>query len=174
MCVPEELSGMSDAEQMLIARLAPTVHVHVLKHGGTAWKGHCIAFPQAAQEPATVPPRLPAEVDIIRVRRQGRVDTKKNTSGSEGTAFKKLLVRWRTIILLIVTLLLMLPAYTIYTPGFFWAKSGQIAGAYQLSAVNTNQASETKKNGGRKWRIFQYSSRRSGHRWSGATGQRYW
>ena len=27
MCVPEELSGMSDAEQMLIARLAPTVHV---------------------------------------------------------------------------------------------------------------------------------------------------
>ena len=31
MCVPEELSGMSDAEQMLIARLAPTVHVHMLK-----------------------------------------------------------------------------------------------------------------------------------------------
>ena len=43
-------------------------------------------------------------------------------------------------------------------------KSGQIAGADQLSAVNTNQASETKKNGGRKWRIFQYSSRCSGHR----------
>ena len=78
MCVPEELSGMSDAEQMLIARLAPTVHVHMLKHGGIASKGHCIAFPQAVQEPATILPRLPAEVDIIRVRRQGRDDTHKD------------------------------------------------------------------------------------------------
>ena len=66
---------MSDVEQMLIARLAPTVHVHMLRYGGIASKGHCIAFPQAVQEPATIIPRLPAEVDIIRVRRQGRDDT---------------------------------------------------------------------------------------------------
>ncbi|XP_078350740.1 uncharacterized protein LOC144635515 [Oculina patagonica] len=78
MAVPQELSGMSDAEQMLIARLAPTVHVHMLKHGGIASKGHCIAFPQAVQEPATKLPRLPAEVDIIRVRRQGKDDTHKD------------------------------------------------------------------------------------------------
>ena len=64
--------------QMLIARLAPTVHVHLLKHGGIASKGHCIAFPQAVQEPATILPRLPAEVDIIRVRRQGKDDTHKD------------------------------------------------------------------------------------------------
>ena len=76
--VPEELSEMSDAEQMLIARLAPTVHVHMLKHGGIASRGHCIAFPQAVQEPATILPRLPAEVDIIRVRRQGKDDTHKD------------------------------------------------------------------------------------------------
>jgi len=37
MSVPQELSGMSDL-QMLIARLAPTVHVHMLKHGGIASK----------------------------------------------------------------------------------------------------------------------------------------
>ena len=78
MAVPEILSDMSDAEQMLIARLAPTVHVHLLKHGGIASKGHCIAFPQAVQEPATILPRLPAEVDIIRVRRQGKDDTHKD------------------------------------------------------------------------------------------------
>ena len=58
MPVPEELSEMSDAEQMLIARLAPTVHVHLLKHGGIASRGHCIAFPQAVQEPATILPHL--------------------------------------------------------------------------------------------------------------------
>ncbi|CAH3027171.1 unnamed protein product, partial [Porites evermanni] len=40
--------------------------------------GHCIAFRQAAQEPATILPRLPAEVDIIRVRRQGKDDTHKD------------------------------------------------------------------------------------------------
>ena len=76
--VPEILSNMSDAEQMLIARLAPTVHVHLLKHGGIASKGHCIAFPQAVQEPATILPRIPAEVDVILVRRQGKDDTHKD------------------------------------------------------------------------------------------------
>ena len=78
MAVPEILSNMSDAEQMLIVRLAPTVHVHLLKHGGIASKGHCIAFPQAVQEPATIVPRLPAEVDITRVTRQGKDDTHKD------------------------------------------------------------------------------------------------
>ena len=76
--VPEELSGMSDAEQMLIARLAHTVHVHMLRHGGITSRGHCIAFPQVVQEPATVLPHLPAEVDITRVRRQGKDDTHKD------------------------------------------------------------------------------------------------
>ena len=46
MAVPNILSNMSDAEQMLIARQAPPVHVHLLKQGGIASKGHCIAFPQ--------------------------------------------------------------------------------------------------------------------------------
>ena len=78
MCLPKELCGMTDAEQMLIARLAPTVRVHMLKHGGIASRGHCIAFPQAVQEPATILPRLPAEVDVIRVRRQGKDDTHKD------------------------------------------------------------------------------------------------
>ena len=45
MAVPEILSNMSDAEQMLIARLAPTVHVHLLKHGGIAPKEHLHCFP---------------------------------------------------------------------------------------------------------------------------------
>lgn len=78
MSVPEELSKMSDAEQMLIARLAPTVHEHMLKHGGIASRGHCIAFPQAVQEPASILPRHPREVDIIHVRRQGKDDSHKD------------------------------------------------------------------------------------------------
>ena len=60
----------SDEAQMLIAKLAPTVHVHMLKNGCITSKGHCIAFPQAVQEPATILPLLQAEVDIIGVKRQ--------------------------------------------------------------------------------------------------------
>ena len=78
MTVLEIFCGMSGAEQMLIARLAPTVHVHLLKHGGIASKGHCIAFPQAVQELATILPWLPAEVHIKCVRRQGKDDTHKD------------------------------------------------------------------------------------------------
>ena len=44
--VPVELSGMTDAERMLISRLAPTVHVHLLKHGGVPSRGHCIVKQQ--------------------------------------------------------------------------------------------------------------------------------
>ena len=95
--------------QMLIARLAPTVHVHLLKHGGIASKGHCIAFPQAVQQPATTLPRLPAEVDIICMRRQGKDDTHKDL-GLEDTVLKEPFVGSRTTILLMVMLLMMAPA----------------------------------------------------------------
>ena len=94
---------------MLIARLAPTVHVHLLKHGGIASKGHCIAFPQAVQQPATTLPRLPAEVDIICMRRQGKDDTYKDL-GLEDTVLKEPFVGSRTTILLMVMLLLMVLA----------------------------------------------------------------
>ena len=78
MAFPEILSNMSDAEQISVPRLAHTVHVHLLKHGGISSKGHGIAFPQAVQEPATILPRLSAKVDIIRVRRQGKDATHKD------------------------------------------------------------------------------------------------
>ena len=107
MAVPEILSNMSDAEQMLIARLAPTVHVHLLKHGGIASKGHGIAFPQAVQEPATILPRLQEYVDLIRVRRQGKMIPIR-TSGLEDTVLKKPFVGSRTTILLMVMLLMAL------------------------------------------------------------------
>lgn len=38
--LPAELTDLTDAEQMLIARLAPAIHVRMLKHGGIAARGH--------------------------------------------------------------------------------------------------------------------------------------
>ena len=102
--VPEILYGRSDAQQMLTARVAPTVHVHLLKHGGTASKGHCIAFPQAVQEPAT---SLPAEMEITCVRRQGKDYTHEDFRVRRHCDE-------RTIILVMVMLLLMALTERVY------------------------------------------------------------
>ena len=81
MCVPEELSGMSDAEQMLIARLAPTVHVGPCTYF-EAWrycfKGTLYCFPSGCAGTSNYSPTSASRGDIIRVRRQGRDDTHKD------------------------------------------------------------------------------------------------
>ena len=76
--VPEALSDLSIVEQQLISKISPAIHLHMLKHGGLAAKGHCITFPQAIDEPAHVLPKLPEDVHIIKVRRKGRNDTSKD------------------------------------------------------------------------------------------------
>lgn len=83
MLLPKELSKMSDTEQMLISRLVPTIHVHMLKHGG-------IALPQAVKEPATILPHLPAKVHIIWVRSKKRM-TLIGTSGLEDIGLTRVL-----------------------------------------------------------------------------------
>lgn len=89
--VPEELSGLTDAEQMLISKLVPIVQVHMLKHGGIASRGHCIAFPQAVQEPARILPRLLAEVNVRMIGSKAEMILTR-TSGSEGNVLKELCI----------------------------------------------------------------------------------
>lgn len=49
----------------------------MLNHGGIASSGHCVTFPQEINEPAKMFPRLPPEIQIIKVRKQGKNDTSK-------------------------------------------------------------------------------------------------
>ena len=65
--VPDIMQGLSLVEQQLIS---PAVQVHMLKHGGIASSGHCVAFPQNVNEPAQILPNLPQQIQIIRVRKQ--------------------------------------------------------------------------------------------------------
>lgn len=44
----------------------------MLNHGGIASSGHCVTFPQEINEPATIFPRLPHEINIIKVKKQGK------------------------------------------------------------------------------------------------------
>ncbi|CAH3159296.1 unnamed protein product [Porites lobata] len=70
---------------------------------------YTFSFCEAVQQPATTLPRLPAEVDIICMRRQGKDDTHKDL-GLEDTVLKEPFVGSRTTILLMVMLLMMAPA----------------------------------------------------------------
>ena len=47
----------------------------MLKNGGLAAKGHCVTFPQAINQPAQILPKLPQEVDVIKLRKKGQIDT---------------------------------------------------------------------------------------------------
>lgn len=75
--VPEIMQNLSLVEQQLISRISAAIQVHMLKHGGIAANGHCVAFPQNVNEPAQILPKLPEEVQVIRVRKQGRNDSSK-------------------------------------------------------------------------------------------------
>jgi len=86
----KELSKMSDTEQMLISRLAPTIHVYMLKHGGIASRCHCIALSQAVQELATILPHLTEKVHIIWVRSKEKM-TLIGTSGLEDIGLTRVL-----------------------------------------------------------------------------------
>ena len=76
--VPPELSDLSIIEQQLICRISPCINIHMLKHGGIASAGHCVTFPQEVNEPAKIFPRLPSEINIVRVRKLGKNDTSKD------------------------------------------------------------------------------------------------
>jgi len=76
--LPNALLDLALIEQQLIARILPCMHVCMLKHGGIASTGHCVTFPQEVNEPATTFPRLPHEIDIIKVTRPGNQNTSKD------------------------------------------------------------------------------------------------
>ena len=50
----------------------------MLNHGGIGSSGHCVTFPQEVNEPANIYPRLPKEIEVLKVRNQGQNDTSKD------------------------------------------------------------------------------------------------
>lgn len=71
---PDELVGLTWAEQLLIARVARVVNVHVLGTGGQlGYSRHCVSFCQHTVELVSVLPLLPEQVDnivVIRLRHE--------------------------------------------------------------------------------------------------------
>ena len=72
------MSDLTVIEQQLISRISPCINVHLLNHGGIASSGHCVTFPQEVNEPAKRFPRLPKEIEVPKVKKQGQNDTLKD------------------------------------------------------------------------------------------------
>ena len=71
--VPAALQGLTQVEEMLIARAFPVIQVYTKPRGGQrAYKGHVITFPQDIQQLANILPRVPEEIPIILFKFSGK------------------------------------------------------------------------------------------------------
>ena len=70
--VPAELQGLSQTEEMLIARSCPIMRVIHLKGGQLGYGGHVVNVAQDITTFAATLPRLAADVPIIILRREGQ------------------------------------------------------------------------------------------------------
>jgi len=86
--VPEELKGLSEIEEMLIAQVFTVMTVYRLRGGQNGYKGNVINFPQDVQEFTNRLPRHPSSLDVLVVRRQ---------SANDPTAFRDFNVRRKRV-----------------------------------------------------------------------------
>jgi len=73
--VPNQLKGLTQLEQMLIARVNPVMTVYTIKGGQRKGSKHVINFPQNVSRLASVLPQLPDDVPLI-VRRSNIGETR--------------------------------------------------------------------------------------------------
>lgn len=82
--VLEELQGLTEIEEMLIAQVFTVISVYRLRGGQHGYRGNVINFPQDVQEFTTSLPRQPSTLNVLVVRRQ---------SANDPTAFRDFRVR---------------------------------------------------------------------------------
>ena len=82
--VPEELKGLTEIEEMLIAQVFTVMSVYRLRGGQNGYRGNIINFPQDVHEFTKWLPRNPFSLDVLVVQRQ---------SSNETTAYRDFYVR---------------------------------------------------------------------------------
>ena len=70
--IPQELQGLMQIEEMLIACALPIMRVYIKPGGQRGYSGHCINLPQNVTELPTSLPRYPKDLAIIIVKVKGR------------------------------------------------------------------------------------------------------
>jgi hypothetical protein len=67
---PDCLHGLTDIEEMLIARIKPVMHVRYTTGRQLSYKDHIINLPQDIADVAQRLPRIPQDLEIVIIRRQ--------------------------------------------------------------------------------------------------------
>ena len=70
--VPKELQGLTQIEEMLIARALPIMRVFIKPGGQRGYSGHCINLPQDVKELAKSLPRYPKDIPFILIKMTGK------------------------------------------------------------------------------------------------------
>ena len=72
---PTFSQGLTQVEEMLISGVLPIMSLYRLPHGQYAYSGHVINLPQDVASFANSLPRLPSELDIIVIRKEGAANS---------------------------------------------------------------------------------------------------
>ena len=67
---PEELTGLTEGEKLLLQQVSPYIPLHHLQKGSYGCKGHVCSFPQDIHHVCKELPRLPSDISVIRVVKQ--------------------------------------------------------------------------------------------------------
>jgi len=78
--VPSELSGLTQIEELLIAKALLIMHIYIKPGGQRGYSGHTINLPQDVSELAHLLPRYPKDLSIILVKVKGKGNFVKNLS----------------------------------------------------------------------------------------------
>ena len=77
--IPPELQGLTQIEEMLIARALP-MRVYIKPGGQRGYFGHCVHLPQCVDELASSSPRYPKDLSVIIVKVKGKDNTFKDVN----------------------------------------------------------------------------------------------
>ena len=69
------LQGLIRVEEILISGVLPIMSLYRLPHGQYAYSGHVINLPQDVASFANTLPRLPSQLDVIVVRKEGAAES---------------------------------------------------------------------------------------------------
>ena len=78
--VPSQLAGLTQVEEMLIARALPIMRVYIKPGGQRGYSGHCINLPQNVGELAHSLPRYPKDLSVIVVKMKGKDNSFKDVT----------------------------------------------------------------------------------------------
>ena len=63
--LPDVLCGLTQVEEMLIARAVPIMHIYIKPGGQRGYSGHTVNLPQDIGQLALLLPRYPKDLSII-------------------------------------------------------------------------------------------------------------